>query len=348
MGERSGCFGDLYSCSTFTFLHSRLKAYALIDSPLALNIEAKLLALLEAGRTIALVSDAGTPLISDPGYKLVAACHSRGVRVTATPGPAAPLMALTISGLPTDRFTFQGFVPQKQTAARAQITESANLPMTQIWFETPRRLAKTLALMAEIYGERNAAITRELTKLHETVEQQTLGVLAQKFADRTLNRRYIALVWGDLKEDEGSIAGHIGRSLKNRKVMSVFEDGAYGKHALTYYKVLERFGYTTLVECKLETGRTHQIRAHMKHIGHPLFNDLEYGGDTIVKGTSFTKYKQFVENCFKLLPGQALHAKSLGFYHPTLKKDLSYDSELPDYFEEVLNKWRRYSQSSTF
>ena len=143
----------------------------------------KLLALLEAGRTIALVSDAGTPLISDPGYKLVAACHSRGVRVTATPGPAAPLMALTISGLPTDRFTFQGFVPQKQTAARAQITESANLPMTQIWFETPRRLAKTLALMAEIYGERNAAITRELTKLHETVEQRTLGVLAQKFAD---------------------------------------------------------------------------------------------------------------------------------------------------------------------
>jgi 16S rRNA (cytidine1402-2'-O)-methyltransferase len=143
----------------------------------------KLLALLEAGRTIALVSDAGTPLISDPGYKLVAACHSRGVRVTATPGPAAPLMALTISGLPTDRFTFQGFVPQKQTAARAQITESANLPMTQIWFETPRRLAKTLALMAEIYGERNAAITRELTKLHETVEQQTLGALAQKFAD---------------------------------------------------------------------------------------------------------------------------------------------------------------------
>ena len=143
----------------------------------------KLLALLEAGRTIALVSDAGTPRISDPGYKLVAACHSRGVRVTATPGPAAPLMALTISGLPTDRFTFQGFVPQKQTAARAQITESANLPMTQIWFETPRRLAKTLALMAEIYGERNAAITRELTKLHETVEQQTLGVLAQKFAD---------------------------------------------------------------------------------------------------------------------------------------------------------------------
>ena len=146
-------------------------------------IRPKLLALLEAGRTIALVSDAGTPLISDPGYKLVAACHSRGVRVTATPGPAAPLMALTISGLPTDRFTFQGFVPQKQTAARAHITESANLPMTQIWFETPRRLAKTLALMAEIYGDRQAAITRELTKLHETVEQQTLGVLAQKFSN---------------------------------------------------------------------------------------------------------------------------------------------------------------------
>ncbi len=143
----------------------------------------KLLALLEAGRTVALVSDAGTPLISDPGYKLVAACHSQGIRVTATPGPAAPLMALTISGLPTDRFTFQGFVPQKQTAARAQITESASLTMTQIWFETPRRLAKTLTLMAEIYGERTAVITRELTKLHETVERQTLSVLAQKFGD---------------------------------------------------------------------------------------------------------------------------------------------------------------------
>lgn len=143
----------------------------------------RLLSSMQAGKQVALVSDAGTPLISDPGYKLVAACHKQGITVTAIPGPAAPLMALTISGLPTDRFTFQGFVPQKQTAARAQITESASLTMTQIWFETPRRLAKTLALMADIYGDRLAVITRELTKLHETVEHDSLHSLAQKYAE---------------------------------------------------------------------------------------------------------------------------------------------------------------------
>ena len=142
----------------------------------------QLLSSMQAGKQVALVSDAGTPLISDPGYKLVAACHKQGITVTAIPGAAAPLMALTISGLPTDRFTFQGFVPQKQTAARAQITESASLTMTQIWFEAPRRLAKTLALMADIYGDRLAVITRELTKLHESVEQGSLGDLAQKYA----------------------------------------------------------------------------------------------------------------------------------------------------------------------
>ena len=142
----------------------------------------RLLSSMQAGKQVALVSDAGTPLISDPGYKLVAACHKQGITVTAIPGAAAPLMALTISGLPTDRFTFQGFVPQKQTAARTQITESASLTMTQIWFEAPRRLAKTLALMADIYGDRLAVITRELTKLHESVEQGSLGDLAQKYA----------------------------------------------------------------------------------------------------------------------------------------------------------------------
>ena len=143
----------------------------------------RLMSAMQAGKQVALVSDAGTPLISDPGYKLVAACHKQGIGVTAIPGPAAPLMALTISGLPTDRFTFQGFVPQKQTAARTQITESASLTMTQIWFETPRRLARTLALMADIYGDRLAVITRELTKLHETVEHDSLSVLAQKYAE---------------------------------------------------------------------------------------------------------------------------------------------------------------------
>ncbi|MEE4176412.1 MAG: RluA family pseudouridine synthase [Bacteroides sp.] len=167
--------------------------------------------------------------------------------------------------------------------------------------------------------------------------------LAKLFFDRKIDRIYNALVWGDFQEDEGTITGHIGRSLKNRKVMDVFPDGDYGKHAITHYRVLERFGYVTLVECKLETGRTHQIRAHFQHIGHPLFNDETYGGDRILKGTTFTKYKQFVNNCFNLLPRHALHAKTLGFKHPTTGKPLFFDSELPEDMLAVLEKWRNYS-----
>jgi len=173
--------------------------------------------------------------------------------------------------------------------------------------------------------------------------ERAMTVLARKFADRDLNRKYIALVWGDVKEDEGTITGNIGRSLKNRKVMDVFSDGEYGKHAVSHYKVLERFGYTTLIECKLETGRTHQIRAHFKFIGHPLFNDEEYGGDAILKGTTFTKYKQFVNNCFKICPRQALHAKSLGFTHPTTNKELFFDSELAEDMQQLIDKWRKYA-----
>ena len=173
--------------------------------------------------------------------------------------------------------------------------------------------------------------------------ENTLSNLAKQFYERTTRRKYQALVWGDLENDSGKIDLFIGRSLKNRKVMVGYPEKDYGKHAVTHYQVIERFGYVTLVECKLETGRTHQIRAHFKHIGHPLFNDLEYGGNKILKGTTFTKYKQFVENCFKLLPGQALHAKSLGFYHPTLNKELNFESELPIYFLQVLEKWRKYS-----
>lgn len=171
--------------------------------------------------------------------------------------------------------------------------------------------------------------------------EDVLMDLSLQFFERTSQRRYNALVWGDVEED-GTVTGHIGRSLKNRKVMTVFEDGEYGKHAVTHFKVLKRFGYVTLVECRLETGRTHQIRAHMKHIGHPLFNDLEYGGDKILKGTSFTKYRQFVENCFKLIPGQALHAKSLGFKHPVSEKWVEFDSDLPQGFQEILEKWENY------
>ena len=173
--------------------------------------------------------------------------------------------------------------------------------------------------------------------------ERAMTFLGKKFEDRDLKRKYIALVWGDVKEDEGTITGNIGRSLKNRKVMDVFPDGEYGKHAVSHYKVLERFGYTTLVECKLETGRTHQIRAHFKSIGHTLFNDEEYGGDAILKGTTFTKYKQFVQNCFKICNRQALHAKSLGFEHPTTKKEVFFDSDLADDMQELIQKWRKYA-----
>ncbi len=167
--------------------------------------------------------------------------------------------------------------------------------------------------------------------------------LAKQFFNHTIDRKYIALVWGDFKEDRGTITGNIGRSPKDRRVMTVFTDGEHGKHAVTHYKVLERFGYVSLVECKLETGRTHQIRSHFKYIGHPLFNDKKYGGDIILKGTTFTKYKQFVNNCFKILPRQALHAKSLGFVHPTTGKYLYFDSDLAYDMKKVIEKWRNYS-----
>ena len=173
--------------------------------------------------------------------------------------------------------------------------------------------------------------------------EKSMTGLAKKFANRDLDRKYIALVWGNLKDDKGTIKGNIGRHLKNRKVMDVFKDGEYGKYAVSHYTVLERFGYTTLIECKLETGRTHQIRAHFKHIGHPLFNDDEYGGNVILKGTTFTKYKQFVQNCFKICSRQALHAKSLAFVHPITKKRVSFDSEIAEDMEQLIEKWRKYA-----
>lgn len=172
-----------------------------------------------------------------------------------------------------------------------------------------------------------------------------MASLSKQFFDRTTERIYYALVWGNIDEDQGRIEGHIGRSLKNRLQMDVFPEGDFGKHAVTHFKVIERFLYVTLVQCKLETGRTHQIRAHFKHIGHPLFNDERYGGNLILKGTTFTKYKQFVQNCFKVIPRQALHAKTLGFTHPTTGKMMRYNSELPDDFEEVIKKWRSYTEN---
>lgn len=167
--------------------------------------------------------------------------------------------------------------------------------------------------------------------------------LAKNFFDRDIDRTYVALVWGDMKDDKGTITGNIDRHLKDRKKMGVFPGGDYGKHAVTHYNVLERFGYVTLIGCKLETGRTHQIRVHMQHIGHPLFNDETYGGNRILKGTTFAKYKQFIENCFERMPRHALHAKSLGFTHPATKKKLFFDSELPEDMQTVIKKWRTYS-----
>lgn len=173
--------------------------------------------------------------------------------------------------------------------------------------------------------------------------EEAMSHLAKQFFDRTIERRYLALVWGDLKEDEGTITGHIDRHPNHRKMRHVYPEGERGKHAITHYKVVQRFGYVTLVECKLETGRTHQIRVHFKHIGHTLFGDKEYGGDKILKGTVFSKYKQFVQNCFKLMENQALHARSLGFEHPTTKEKIYLEAELPEYFQLLLEKWDKYT-----
>lgn len=166
--------------------------------------------------------------------------------------------------------------------------------------------------------------------------------LSAQFFNKTTKRQYVALVWGSIENDEGRIEGHIGRSLKDRMQMTVFPDGEYGKPAVTHYKVLERLGYVSMVQCRLETGRTHQIRAHMKYIGHTLFNDARYGGNEILKGTNFAKYKQFVQNCFNICPRQALHAQTLGFVQPRTGEELMFEAPLPQDMTDLLDKWRGY------
>lgn len=178
-------------------------------------------------------------------------------------------------------------------------------------------------------------------------DEWTMNKLAKQFFDHTVHRRYQAIVWGTFNEKEGTITGHVGRNPKDRTVMHVFPDGNSGKHAVTHYSVLEELGYVSLVECRLETGRTHQIRIHFKYIGHPLFNDADYGGDRILKGTTFTKYKQFVQNCFKILPRQALHARSLGFIHPATGKEVQFETPLPEDMQQVIEKWRTYLSGRT-
>jgi 23S rRNA pseudouridine1911/1915/1917 synthase len=176
--------------------------------------------------------------------------------------------------------------------------------------------------------------------------EKAVRSLAKQFFDHTVRRQYIALAWGDLTEDSGTIVAHVGRHQRFRKLFDAYPEGEHGKEAITHYKVLERFGYVTLVQCVLETGRTHQIRVHMQHIGHPLFNDDTYGGDKIVKGTVFSKYRQFVDNCFTACPRQALHAKTIGFIHPATGEEMLFESELPQDISAVIAKWRSYTSAT--
>jgi len=202
----------------------------------------------------------------------------------------------------------------------------------------------------EINGSSRPGIVHRLDKNTSGIivvgkTEHALSHLAKQFFDRTTDRLYEALVWGDMETEKGTITGNIGRDPRNRKVFTVFPEGEEGKHAVTHYNVIRRFGYVTHVECKLETGRTHQIRVHMKYIGHPLFNDYLYGGDKIMAGTVFTKYRQFIENCFQVMPYHTLHAKSLAFFHPVSGERMSFEAPLPENFTQLLNKWIRYTES---
>ncbi len=233
-----------------------------------------------------------------------------------------------------------GYGNYRGTLVNALVYHFQNLPNRTLTIENPQAVLRP-GLVHRL--DKNTTGIMVIAK-----SEIAMVKLAKDFFDRNMDRKYVALVWGDFQEDGGTVTGNVGRHLKDRKKMDVFPvDSEFGKHAVTHYKVLERFGYVTLIECKLETGRTHQIRAHMQHIGHSLFNDDTYGGDRILKGTTFAKYKQFVENCFTLLPRQALHAKSLGFTHPVSGKYVHFDSELPDDMQSVISKWRVYANSNT-
>lgn len=207
---------------------------------------------------------------------------------------------------------------------------------------------KDLPLFQE--GDMRAGLVHRIDKntsglLVVAKNEKSHARLAKQFFDHTIERRYVALVWGNFDDDEGTVTGNIGRSHRDRLKMAVFPDGDDGKHAVTHYKVLKRYGYVTLLELRLETGRTHQIRVHMEWIGHPLFNDERYGGDRILKGTTFTKYRQFIENCFALMPRHTLHARSLGFKHPSTGRQVSFESELAPDMKAVLEKWDTYVAS---
>ncbi|MFA5712783.1 MAG: RluA family pseudouridine synthase [Bacteroidales bacterium] len=218
-------------------------------------------------------------------------------------------------------------------------------------------LLNALAYHLNLKGEQSEGDNRMGVLVHR-IDKNTSGLLlaakdeitqyflAQQFFEKSVERRYLALVWGNLKNEGGTIEGNIGRDPKNRLKFKVFEDGSEGKNAVTHYRVIERFGYTTLIECSLETGRTHQIRVHMDWIGHPLFNDDRYGGDRVLKGRLYGKYKEFVENSFALIPGQALHARDIGFIHPISRERMLFSSKMPPSMEQVVERWRKFSQTN--
>lgn len=241
--------------------------------------------------------------------------------------------SLIVINKPADMVVHPGFGNYTGTLVNALVYHFDNLPESK--GDQPHRPGLVHRLDKNTTGVMVVAKT-----------ERALTDLSLQFFERTIDRRYVAFAWGDIQED-GEIEGHLGRSLKNRKLMTVFPDGDYGKHAHTKYKVLERLNYITVVECKLETGRTHQIRAHFKHIGHPLFNDPEYGGNKILKGTTFTKYRQFVLNNFDILPRQALHARKLEITHPITRERMIFESPLPDDMQKVLERWRAYISTRT-
>jgi len=293
--------------------------------------------------------------------RIQAAAENGNIRVNGTPAKASYKVK------PLDRITLVMPYPKRETEIVPQ-----NIPLTIPYEDDDLLIVDKPAGMVVHPGHGNwdgtlvNALTyhlRELPLFQEgdlraglvhRIDKDTSGLLvvakneraharlAKQFFDHTITRRYVALVWGDFAADEGTITGCIGRSLQDKLRMQVFADGSQGKHAVTHWRVVKRYGYVTLVECRLETGRTHQIRVHMQWQGHPLFNDARYGGDRILKGTTFSKYRQFVENCFSLLPRQALHARSLGFVHPTTGRELYFESRLPDDMSAVLAKWDGY------
>lgn len=218
-------------------------------------------------------------------------------------------------------------------------------------------LVNALAYHLGINKDNKKAEDERLGILVHRIDKNTSGLLlvakndesqlflAKQFYDHTIERKYIAIVWGNVRESEGTITGNIARDPNDRLRFKVFANEEIGKHAVTHYKVIERLGYVTIVECRLETGRTHQIRVHMNHLGHPLFNDDRYGGSKILKGTVYTKYKQFIDNCFSILPRHALHAQTLGFIHPTTKKEMFFEKPMPEDMQALIEKWRKYSMN---